>query len=215
MNTAGDYILYGTRGSGSAAVELALETCGAPYRVVHASSWEDDSAQDELRALNPLLQIPTLRAPAGQVLTESAAILMHLGLRFPQAGLMGGHDDERDQILRGLVFIAANCYSAISVIDYPERWTTSEDAAQREAVRQASRRQLHRHWEIFADQFPALPWLSGARPGALDFLAVIVSRWSGSRPHLEQQRPEFFALLKRLEALPAVAAVCARHWPAK
>ena len=28
----------------------------------------------------------------------------------------------RAQALRGLVFIAANCYAAIGVIDYPERW---------------------------------------------------------------------------------------------
>jgi glutathione S-transferase len=38
-----------------------------------------DSAQDELQRVNPLGQIPTLVAPDGSVLTESAAILIHLG----------------------------------------------------------------------------------------------------------------------------------------
>jgi GST-like protein len=206
------YVLYGTRRSGSAIAEIALDWCRQPYRVVHASSWEDDSARDELKSLNPLMQIPTLRTPGGAVLTESAAILMHLGLRFPQSGLLGHSDDQRDQILRGLVFIAANCYSQITIIDYPERFTTSEGEPEREAVKQGAMQRLHLHWAMFADQFPGRPWLSGEAPGALDAMAVIVSRWSGSRPYLEQHRPEFLAVLKRIEALPEVAAVFARHW---
>lgn len=207
------YVLYGTLGSGSAIVEIALPWCGVPFQAVHASSWEDRSERDALRALNPLMQIPTLRTPEGEVLTESAAILMHLGLRFPAAGLLGDDDRQRDQILRGLVYIAANCYSCISITDYPERYTTSDDPAQREAVKQGARLRLHRHWELFADMFPATPWLSGARPGALDLMAAIVSKWSGTRPHLERHRPAFFALMKRIEALPQVADVHARHWP--
>lgn len=207
------YVLYGTQGSGSAIAEIGLGWCGQAYRVVHASSWEDASAREELRQLNPLMQIPTLRTPQGEVLTESAAILMHLGLRFPASGLLGGDETRRDQILRGLVFIAANCYSQITIMDYPERFTTSEDKDAREAVRQGARHRLHLHWEIFADQFPGQPWLSGEAPGALDVMAGIVSKWSGTRPHLERHRPEFFALLKRIEALPQVAEVQARHWP--
>ncbi|SEL30482.1 GST-like protein [Roseateles sp. YR242] len=207
------YVLYGTKGSGSAIAEIGLTWCGQPYRVVHASSWEDDSDREALRQLNPLMQIPTLHTPQGEVLTESAAILMHLGLRFPAAGLLGRSEAQRDQILRGLVFIAANCYSQVTISDYPERFTTSEQQAEREAVRQGARHRLHLHWEMFADQFPGRPWLSGEAPGALDVMAVIVSKWSGTRPHLEQHRPEFLALLKRIEALPLVAGVHARHWP--
>lgn len=207
------YVLYGTQRSGSAIAEIGLRWCELPYRVVHASSWEDASAREELRRFNPLMQIPTLRTPENEVLTESAAILMHLGLRHPESGLLGREERQRDQILRGLVFIAANCYSQITITDYPERFTTSEDSAAREAVRQGARQRLHLHWEMFADQFPGRPWLSGEAPGALDVMAAIVSKWSGTRPHLEQHRPEFLALLKRIEGLPQVAEVHARHWP--
>ena len=54
------HTLYGSRGSGSAAIEVALERCGLPYRVVRAATWEPDSALDELGRVNPLRQIPTL-----------------------------------------------------------------------------------------------------------------------------------------------------------
>lgn len=212
MTQASDYVLYGTLRSGSAIAEIGLRWCGVPFQQVHAASWEENSDLEALRKLNPLLQIPTLQTPDGAVLTESAAILMHLGLRYPAAGLLGASDAARDQILRGLVFIAANCYSLITVIDFPERVTTSEEPAQREAIVAGAKHRLHLHWTLFADQFPARPWLSGASPGALDVMAVIVSKWSGSRAHLQQHRPEFYALLQRIEALPHVAAVLERHW---
>jgi GST-like protein len=207
------YTLFGSQGSGSAAVEAALERTGAAFRIVRASSWEPDSAIDELERVNPLKQIPTLCLPDGSVLTESAAILIHLGLEFPDAGLLPSAPSARAQAIRGLVFIAANCYSAVSVTDFRERWFTDADDAAKERVRRAARKRLPLNWDIFADQFPAQPFLSGEAPGGLDFLAAVVSKWSGSRPHLRTHRPEFFAALERIERHPSAAPVFARHWP--
>lgn len=207
------YTLYGSRGSGSAIAEAALERCGLPFRLVRASQWEADSAIDELRRINPLGQIPTLVLPDGSVMTESAAILIHLGLACPAGGLLPTDESARAQTLRGVVYIAANCYSAITATDYPERFTTEDGEQAHEAVRAAARRNLHRHWEVFADSFRATSWLGGgAAPGALDIMAAIVSRWSGARAHLAQHRPAFSALLGRIEAHPTLAPVLARHF---
>jgi GST-like protein len=215
MKGQGMYTLYGFPRSGSAAIEIALERCGVAHRIVDASSWEPSSAVAELRSVNPLAQIPTLRLPDGSVMTESAAILVHLGLMHPEAGLLPMDVAARAQSIRGLVFIAANCYAAISVIDYPERWCEGADEgaddATRERIRRGTRARLHAHWEIFADQFPATPWLAGADCGALDLLAAVVSKWSGARQHLAAARPDFSALLGRIDAHPAVAPVLARH----
>lgn len=208
------YTLFGSAGSGSAIIELALELVGQPVRLVQASSWEPDSAQEELRRHNPLLQIPTVLLPDGTALTESAAILIHLGLVHPESGLLPAEPAARAQAMRGLVFIAANCYSAISIIDFPARFCADIDAAAQERIVRGTRAQLHRQWEVFADSFPATPWLGGERPGALDLMALVVSKWSGTRPHLAASRPAFFALLQRLEARPELATVLARHWPA-
>jgi len=207
------YTLFGSQGSGSAAVEAALIMAGLPYRTVRASTWEDDSAQAQLRALNPLGQIPTLQLPDGGVLTESAAILIHLGLQHPESGLLPGAEPARAQALRGLVYIAANCYAAIGLIDYPGRWCASPDDATNERIRLGARQRLHELWTSFADQFPPTPYLSGAAAGALDLLAAVVSRWSGARQHLREQRPAFFATLEAIDRVPTVAPVFARHWP--
>jgi GST-like protein len=209
------YTLYGGKGSGSAAVEAALEFTGAKFRIVNAATWANDPGVDELRRVNPLLQIPTLTLSDGSVLTESAAIMIHLGLAHPKSGLLSANASTRAQQMRGLVFVAANCYAAVGIADYPERWTSATTKPAIEKVREGARARLHRYWEIFADQFPATPFFTGDTPGALDLLASVVSKWSGTRKHLAVARPKFLATLEMIEQVPAIATVYARHWPSK
>jgi GST-like protein len=208
------FVLYGTQGSGAASVEAALEIAGAPFRLVDAASWKPGPGRDELQRVNPLAQIPTVVLPEGGVLTESAAILLHLGDRFPESGLLPQLPARRAQAIRGLVYIAANCYAAIGVIDYPERWCADTDEPLRERIRTGTRIRLHTLWDVFADTFPAAPFLSGEQLGALDILACVVSKWSGARKHVAVSRSAFYDLLMRIEAHPVVARVFARHWPA-
>jgi len=209
------YTLYGFRGSGSATVECALEMTGAPYRIVEAASWENNDALAELERVNPLKQIPTLALPDGGILTESAAILAHLAFAFPQSGLLPADAAGRDQSLRGMVYIAANCYPCITILDYPERFTTATDDAAKAAIRDGTRARLHHHWDLFADQFKpdGDGFLGGDQPGALDLYAAVVSHWGKARPHARESRPAFAALLERIDSHPAVALVFGRHWP--
>ncbi|MGE5169898.1 MAG: glutathione S-transferase family protein [Rudaea sp.] len=211
------YTLYGKQGSGSAAVEAALQIARAPFRIVETATWAQNDAYRDLLKANPLGQVPTLVLDDGSALSESAAILIHLGTAHPDSNLLPEKATRRAQAIRGLVFIAANCYSAISIIDYPERWCADADHDEpvQERIRAGTRARLHRHWEMFADVFPAQPYLSGADLGALDLLAVVVSKWGGARPHLAQHRPAFHEALMRIESHPHVAPVFARHWPPK
>jgi len=207
------YTLFGTKGSGSAAAEAALTLAAVEFTSIDAASWEPGPGRDELARVNPLCQIPTLRLPDGSVLTESAAILIHLGLQHPASGLLPPSAADRAQALRGLVYVAANCYAAIGIIDYPERWCADADEKTGKRIKAGATQRLHYLWEVFADTFPARPFLGGSRIGALDLLAAVVSKWSGSRKHLAKARPEFSALLARIESEPRVAPIFARHWP--
>lgn len=205
------YQLYGHRNSGAAAIEAALELCEIPYRFIDVEA-SPESAQT-LEKLNPLKQIPTLQLPDGSVLTESAAILIHLGLTFPQSNLLPDDVAERDQAIRGLAFIVSNCYAAIGIIDYPERWLDESDEKSRQNLMAGARQRLHWSWEVFADQFSGELYLGDEAPGALDVLAAVVSRWAGSREHLRGTRPGFYAWLERIDRHPTLAPVFARHWP--
>jgi len=209
------YTLYGKKGSGSASTQVALDIAGAPYRIVETASWEPNEVFGELLKANPLGQIPTLVLPDGSALSESAAILVYLAEAHPRSGLLPASPSARGQAVRGLVFIAANCYAAISIIDFPERWCADadNDDATKERIRTGTRARLHKHWDMFADLFPAGPFLGGENVGALDILAAVVSKWAGTRKHLEEHRPAFHATLMRIESQPKVAAVFAQHWP--
>lgn len=203
--------LFGSFGSGSAAVEMALRAASVKYKTVRASSWESDSKYADLLAVNPLGQIPTLRLQDGTILSESAAILIHLGLTYPDANLLPLSSSDRAIAIRGLVYIAANCYSAVSVSDHPERWTTATSAYSVDRVRAGARRQLHRGWEVFADQFGGNTEFQGGTPGCLAFLSVVVSQWSGTRAHLRELRPGFYKGIKLLEKHPRIEPVLSEH----
>jgi GST-like protein len=206
--------LYGAQGSGAAAIEAALTIAGVPYRLVEAATWLPGPGLDELKRVNPLGQIPTLVLDDGAVLTESAAILIHLGLTLPDSGLLPQDASARAQTIRGLVYISANCYAAVGVYDYPERWCADCDEATAKRIRAGTRERLNHLWTLFADSFSARPFLSGERLGALDLLAAVVSRWGGRR-HLAQERPALHALLAAIDDDPRLAPLFRRHWPPK
>jgi GST-like protein len=207
--------LYGAPGSGAAAIEAALIVADVPFRTVEAATWLPGPGLDELRRVNPLGQIPTLVLENGAVLSESAAILIHLGLALPASHLLPADPVERAQAIRGLVYIAANCYAAIGLIDYPERWCTECDDAMAPRIRAGTRARLHELWKAFAASFVARPFLSGARLGALDLLAAVVSRWAGARRFLADERPALHEALVQVDNDPRLAALFARHWPPK
>ncbi len=204
------YTLYGIDESGSCMIEIALQRCAVPWRRVDAASWAEGEGSDELARINPLKQVPTLVTPDGKVLTESAAILIHLGLEFPHAHLLSG---DRDEILRGLVYIAANCYSAIGIIDYPQRWLGNANEAAQAQLVSGTRRYLHQAWVVFADQFAEQLFAPEGEPNALGIMAAAVSRWDEARDVLSGLAPGFAQTLAQVDADPVVAPVFARHWP--
>jgi GST-like protein len=202
--------LYGAKGSGAAAPEAALRIADVPFRWVEAASWEPGPGLEELKRVNPLAQIPTLVLEDGTVMTESAAILIWLGLRYPKSELL---PKDPAQVIRGLVYVASNCYSAIGIIDYPARYCAPCDDAMSERIRAGAKSRLHEYWRIFADEFG--PHMRPEQPGALDLLAAVVSRWSGARAHVKEKRPAFRAMLEKVEAHPRIADIFQRHWPKK
>ena len=204
------YTLYGTQSSGSCIVEIALQRCGVPWQQVDASPWGDGAGIEALGQINPLRQIPTLQLSDGSVLTESAAILIHLGLAYPASDLLSGH---RAQIIRGLVYIAANCYSAITIIDYPQRFLADADETVQAQLIAGTQQKLHRTWQVFAEQFAGQLFTPQGLPNALGIMAAAVSRWEGVRDVLQHSHPACAQALAQVDADPQVAPVFAWHWP--
>jgi glutathione S-transferase len=112
------FVLYWRPGTASMAPHAALAEIGVDYRLVEVGR-EEAQEDAAYRALNPLGVVPTLvDEEQGLVLTESAAILLYLGDRFPEAQLAPA---ERPDYYRWLVFLTNTVQTAMLRWFYPER----------------------------------------------------------------------------------------------
>ena len=150
------YILYTADGSGGDAVEAALKIIGAPYERVEIATWESEANRERMAAVNPMRQIPALILPGGEVMTESAAILIWLADRHPDAQLAPAPDHpQRAQFLRWMSFISASIYSMYWVRDVPSR--LAADAAGETAILERTNERIADRWRIMDSQVTPAP----------------------------------------------------------
>src|ERR1700749_4774703 len=124
------YTLYGDLGSGAFSAEAALAEAGAPYDFHLVSLEKNEQREPAFLAINPSGKMPALRLGEGQIVTESAAILLTLADHFPQAKLLPPQASaERAQAYRWLAFMAGEVYPIVEIVDYPERFVASGNDA--------------------------------------------------------------------------------------
>ena len=129
------FTLYGRPGSGSLAVQVALEESAAPYERVWVGSEAADV--DRFRKINPTGKVPALELPDGTIMFESAAMLIHLALAERQARLAPPPGTTRHAIfLQWMSFMSANVYEAALRFFYSPRYSC---AARRTRPRYANR----------------------------------------------------------------------------
>jgi GST-like protein len=202
--------VYGVRGWGSTLVEGALSWCGIPYDFIDVEGFDRPGpARDRLLKLNPLARVPTLVAPDGEVLTESAAITLILAERHPESGLAPTVDDPtRAAFLVRLVWFVSALYPTFTYRDYPERWAARDQDGLKANVEEFQRTL----WSQFEEQVGDGPWVLGERPSALDLFLAAFSYWSPRRPWLAEHCPRLHAIAVRADALPQLAPVIARNF---
>ncbi|HZQ62735.1 MAG TPA: glutathione S-transferase family protein [Casimicrobiaceae bacterium] len=205
--------LYGCKGCGSAVVEALLAWAGVPYTYHEVEPWKPGPAVDALARINPLVQVPTLVLEDGAVVTESAAMIIALDELHREAGLLPPiGDPARWQALRWILFIAGNMYPAISVGDFPERWTQEEAA--RKALADGARERLQHYWTVMEQAITPAPYLAGSDITALDLYAAMLSYWRPGRKWVNEHCPRIAGVLARAEQHPAVTEVWKRNFNA-
>lgn len=210
-----DYVLYGRPGWGSAIVELQLAWYGLPFRNEDSGDlFDSEEARARLRPLNAITQVPTLVLPDGQVMTESAAITLHLADQTGRDDLVPGPQaPERAAFLRWLVFIVANVYPTFTYADLPGRFVTAGGEEAQKAFRAAVDAYAQRLWGV-VEAAAGSPWLLGQRMSALDLYAAVMTQWRPRRDWFVQHAPRVLAAADAAAALPACTAVMARHFKA-
>jgi GST-like protein len=214
MNTvAKPYTLYGAPGSGATPVHAALTLIGAPCAIVDVAPWESEAERDRLLPVNAMRQAPVLVLPSGEVMTESAAILLWLGDRHPEAGLAPTIDDpRRARYLRWMSFVSAAIYSLFWVRDVPSR--LAADAAAEKVIIERTKERIAECWRLMDAQMPrGTPFLLGDRIGMLDIYVAVVSRWTPRRLRFYREAPRMAEVVRRVDAEPRLAEFWAARYP--
>lgn len=207
------YTLYGAAGSGSVPVEAALTLIGAPYRMVEAATWEGDAEREKVAPVNPMRQIPVLITPAGETLTESAAILIWLAEQHPEAALgPDPADPRRAQFLRWMTFIPASIYSMYWVRDAPSR-LGGEDASTQATILARSADRIADCWAVMERQIVPDRFLMGPEPTVLDLYVAVASRWTPHRRRFHQVAPRMGAVMRRVDSLPELKELWTERFP--
>jgi glutathione S-transferase len=204
----GMYKLYGRKGSGSLAVQIMLEEIGAAYERIWVG--RDAGEVARFRSTNPTGRVPALALPDGSVMFESAAMLIHLALVNPQAGLAPVAGSSRHAaFLQWMVFLSANVYEAVLRIYYPARYS-SRGEADAEVVRRQGMEDYCAHLAVIGRALA--PYVLGADFSIADTYLYMLAGWyPGERAELYSRIPALEDHVKRVAARPAVIKVEADH----
>lgn len=206
------YILYGDVGSGSGPVEMALAEIGAEVELRDVPLATNAQLAAEYRKLNPMGRIPTLILPDGTVVTESAAILVALADRHPEAGLLPpGADSARAVALRWMALVAGEFYPHVTRYDYPERF--SADPAHAPEIAARAKEMGREVWRLIERECAPSPFVLGARFSVADIYLAALSRWNRGAEWMPAECPRVEALARAVSARPRIAPVWLRHHP--
>lgn len=205
------YTLYGEIGSGSCSVECALAEIGTPVERIEIDLGSMEQRGAAYLAVNPIGKVPCLVLPDGERVTESAAILITLAERHPEAGLLPpAGTAERARALRWLVFLVSEIYPLIEIEDYPARFAA--EGAPVEALRKRVLEILRERWRLVEAAVAGDPWLLPTGFSVADLHIATMSRWSLDPAWRAEALPGIEAIAAAVAARPASGPVWRRHF---
>jgi len=204
--------IYGEKGFGSVPVEAALTLIGLSYQVISPKTAFDVADDAAIAAVNPQRQVPALVFPGGEVMTESAAILIWLADRYPEARLAPPPmHRKRTAYLRWMSFVSAAIYSLFWIRDDPTRVVDGEAEGRQLRARLGER--IAACWHVMDGQVAPGRYLLGADLSVLDLYVTVVSRWAPRRKRFYAEAPNMAPVVRRVDADPRLAAFWAERFP--
>ncbi|MGV8960328.1 MAG: glutathione S-transferase family protein [Stenotrophomonas sp.] len=202
-------VLYGSQSSASLVVHWLLIELGVEHELRQLDFARAEQKSAEYLAINPAGRVPALIVD-GQVLTESAAIVMHLADLHPQAGLAPAPGTRaRGDYYRWMCFCVYTLMPAYRDWFYPDE---PAGEANVDVVKARAREQLEAAWQQLADQLGTVgPYMLGEQLSAVDFMLTMLMRWSRNMPRPSDRWPALAAHAARMKARPAFAELYHRE----
>jgi len=195
-------LFYGVPSGCSFGSIVALEWLGEPYRLSRVEMPE--VVQGEVyRRLNPVGETPTLLTADGRLISESMAILNHLGAGGIDQGLAFAQGTPGfDRLNQALAFLNTTFFNAFSPL-----WYALEhgiEGAERDALRAYGAAKVAKAHADLEAMLGTQDWLLGDRTLA-DAYFIGIARWTKYHDVVDRlDYPGLQRLFERLEADPAV-----------
>ncbi len=213
--TVAMYTLYYYPDNANLVPHMILREIGVPFTLALVDRAQEANREPDYLALNPGGLLPTL-VDGDLVLTETAAICLHLADRHPDGGLAPSvGTPERARLYRWLFFLASELHAELRMEFYTWRHTTEPAAVP--SIKAATKTRLDDCLALIDHDLSAAgagPYVLGSTPSVADYYLATCCRWARQyalRPPRRQRaiRPprEFARIAMLLDALQERAAV--------
>ena len=196
-------LLYGVPSGCSFGSIVALEWLGLPYRLCRIAMPEEVTG-DDYRRLNPVGETPTLITTDGRAISESMAILNHLGARGLDTGLAFAQGTPGfDRLNQMLAFLNTAFFNAFSPL-----WHALEhgsEGVENQVLGEYGRGRVVRAHALLEQLLGDRPWLLGDQRTLADAYFIGIARWTQYHDVIDRRDyPNLQRLFDKLEADPAV-----------
>lgn len=193
------YTLYTIPGSCSSGITVLLEKLQVPYTPVKREDVPDYAA------IVPTNQVPALKTPDGQIITEGAAIVLYL-LEKHKSPMLPADLSRKAEFLRWLMFDYATLHPAYSKM-FSIQYKTQMDEQERTRVLKQLAVPLSGLWAILDRELEKKRFITGDQPTVVDYLATVYSSWGKNFQDIDIIRGKNVdRLIDEVSALPEFQA---------
>jgi len=171
------YKLYWAPDTAALAPQAVLEEAGLPHSLELVDLRKDEQFAESYLKINPAGYVPSLVGEDGEVLHESAAIVLALCYRHGLTDLAPASDaPESGLFFRSLFFLTNSIQNIYKCYYYPERYST--DAEDAPKIKAKAREKLLERWRLVdAHLRDHGPFHLGERYSACDLYMVMLATW--------------------------------------
>ena len=196
------YRLYSIPGSCSTGIHALLNKLGQPVEVVYRDDVSD------YQQLVPTNQVPAL-VDGGELLTEGAAIVMHLLEKHGAAPLPG---EETREFRQWLLFNYATLHATYSKLFMVAAHSPIDHDESRALLVSDIAARLTVLWRIVETRLEGRPFMVGEAPTVIDYLLALYANWGNAFPDANIEiGPNTRRLIAAVLELPEFAEALARE----
>ncbi|MBM4256108.1 MAG: glutathione S-transferase family protein [Deltaproteobacteria bacterium] len=197
--------LYFSPGACSTASHIALEEIGLPYVERRTVIEKGENKVEAYLKINPRGRVPALVIDDGRVLVENTAILIYLGRRFPESGLLPTDPFQEALCISTMVWFSNAVHPSFTHFRHPQRFT--EDAAAQPSVKEMGNKNFWTYCREIDSLLTGKDWIIGKEFSVADCYALVFYAWGVIAKLPMNELGSYTAFKERMSERPAVRKV--------